>query len=50
MGNWSLTGILLAVGTFLLLFGLVLAQINVDNPLTGQTSSVFSIILDWIVP
>ena len=48
MGNWSLTGILLLVGVFLTIFGFILAQIDVVNPLTGQESSIFSIIIGWI--
>ena len=50
MGNWSLTGILLTLGLFLLLFGFVLAQIQITNPLTGHSASVFSTIIGWIVP
>ena len=50
MGNFSLTGILLTVGLFLVLFGLLLAQIEIENPLTGQESSIFSMIIDWIIP
>lgn len=50
MGNWTLTGILLIVGLFFTLSGLLLAQIDVTNPYTGQESSVFSLIIDWIVP
>ena len=50
MGRWSLTGILLIVGLFLFLFGYILAQIDVVNPLTGQESSVFGIIIGWITP
>ena len=50
MGNWSLTGILLTVGLFLLLFGLILAQIDIENPLTGVQTSIFATIIDWIIP
>lgn len=50
MGNWSLTGILLTVGLFLAIFGFILTQIQVTNPLTGQESSVFSTIIGWIIP
>lgn len=50
MGNFSLYGILLTVGVFLALFGLILAQIDVTNPLTGQTTSIFAMILGWIIP
>ena len=50
MGNWSLTGILLILGLFMALFGFILAQINIENPLTGQEASVFSMVIDWIVP
>lgn len=50
MGNWSLYGILLIVGVFLTIFGFILAQIDVTNPLTGQSTSVFSIVIGWITP
>ena len=50
MGNFSLTGILLTVGLFLLMSGFLLTQINVTNPYTGNESSVFSLIIDWIIP
>lgn len=50
MGNFSLTGILLTVGLFLLLSGFLLAQINITNPYTGNESSIFSIIIGWIIP
>lgn len=50
MGNYNLAGILLTVGLFLTIFGFILAQMDVTNPLTGQTSSVFAQIIDWIVP
>ena len=50
MGNWSLTGILLLVGVFLTIFGFILTQIEVTNPLTGQEASVFSTIINWIIP
>ena len=50
MGNWSLYGILLIVGVFLTLFGLILTQIEIDNPFTGQETSIFSLIIDWIIP
>ena len=50
MGNWSLTGILLIVGLFLLISGFLLAQIQVTNPYTGNESSVFSVIIGWIIP
>ena len=50
MGNWSLTGILLIVGLFLLVSGFLLTQINIPNPYTGNESSVFNLILDWIIP
>lgn len=50
MGNWSLYGILLTIGVFLFLFGYILTQINVTNPLTGQETSIFSTIIGWITP
>ena len=50
MGSWSLTGILLLVGFFLTVFGFILAQIDITNPLTGNETSVFSMVIDWIVP
>jgi len=50
MGNFSLTGILLTAGVFLMIFGFILTQIDVANPLTGQEVSVFSIIINWIIP
>lgn len=50
MGNWSVYGILLIVGVFLALFGFILAQIDITNPLTGQETSVFSTIMGWIIP
>ncbi len=50
MGNFSLTGILLTVGVFLLLFGFLLTQIQTTNPLTGVSTSIFSQIISWIVP
>lgn len=50
MGNWSLYGILLSVGMFLAIFGFILAQIHVTNPLTGQETTVFAQIISWIIP
>lgn len=50
MGNWSLYGILLIVGLFLFLIGIILSQIDVINPLTGQQSSILSTIIEWITP
>ena len=50
MGSWSLTGILLITGLFLLISGFLLTQINITNPFTGNESSVFGVILDWIIP
>jgi len=50
MGNWSLYGILLIVGVFLTIFGFILAQIDITNPLTGQETSVFNTIIGWIIP
>lgn len=49
MGNWSLVGVSLILGLFLLIFGFILAQITIDNPLTGVESSIWSIILGWIL-
>lgn len=50
MGNWSLVGVLLIVGLFLLISGFLLTQINVTNPYTGNESSIFSLIISWIIP
>lgn len=50
MGKLTLYGILLSVGVFLSALAFVLAQINVENPLTGQETSVFGMILEWIIP
>lgn len=50
MGNWSLTGIAVTVGLFLLLFGFILTQITVANPLTDIESTVWSTIWGWIIP
>ena len=50
MGNWSLTGILLTVGIFLTVFALILTQIDIENPLTGVETSIFSTIIGWIIP
>ena len=50
MGQFSLTGILLTVGVFLVIFGFILLQIDVVNPLTGQETSIFATILAWIIP
>jgi len=50
MGNWSLYGIAILTGIFLLIFGFILAQIDVTNPLTGQETSIFSVIISWITP
>lgn len=50
MGNFTLYGILLTIGLFFLLFGFILSQISVDNPLTGEETSIFAVIIDWIIP
>ena len=50
MGSWSLTGILLGVGLFLTLTGFVFAAIDITNPLTGQESSIWSMVWGWIIP
>ena len=50
MGNFSLYGILLIVGLFFTLSGLLLTQINVTDPYTGESASIFSMILGWIIP
>jgi len=50
MGNFSLVGILLTIGVFFALTAIVLSQIDVANPLTGYESSIFSMIIDWIIP
>lgn len=49
MGNWSFTGTLLIVGLFLLIFGFIMAQIQVENPLQGSESSILEWIKDIIV-
>lgn len=50
MGNWSITGIVFTIGLFFTLLSLILTQININNPYTGQESTIFSAILDWITP
>ena len=50
MGNFSLVGVLLVVGLFLFLSGLLLTQINITNPYTGNESSIFSLVISWIIP
>ena len=50
MGNYTLVGVLLIIGLFFLLSGLILTQINVTNPYTGNESSIFSIVIGWIIP
>lgn len=50
MGNWSLTGILFTIGLFLVVFAFLMLQIKIENPLTGIETSIFSTILNWIVP
>lgn len=50
MGKFSLAGILLVVGLFLTMFGFLLAQVDITNPYTGQDSSIFAIIIGWIIP
>ena len=50
MGNWSLTGILLVIGIFFAIFGIILSQIQVINPYTGLQASVLSSIIEWIIP
>lgn len=50
MGNWSLTGILLIIGLFIFISTFILTQLNIQNPYTGNESTIFSIFLGWIVP
>lgn len=50
MARFSLPGILLTIGLFLLLSGFVLTKIDIPNPFTGNESSIFSVIIGWIVP
>lgn len=50
MGNWSFAGIAITVGLFLMLFGFLLSQINITNPLTGVEVSIWSTIFNWILP
>lgn len=45
MGNWSLSGTLLIIAVFLLLFGFILTQISVTNPITGNQTNI----IGWIV-
>ena len=47
MGNFSLTGVLLVVGVFFVIFTFILTQIDVANPYTGTEQSALSMILDW---
>lgn len=49
MGNWSWSGILLIFGLFLFIFGFVLAQIQVENPLQGNESSILEWVKDLVV-
>jgi len=49
MANFSLYGILLTIGLFFFLVGVILSQINVDNPYTGLETSIFSLVIDWII-
>ena len=50
MGSFSLVGVLLTVGLFLMMVGFFLTQVEATNPFTGQETSVFLIIIDWIIP
>ena len=50
MCNWSLYGILLITGLFLIIFSFILVQIDIVNPLTGQEASIFNTIIEWITP
>lgn len=50
MGNWSLYGILLIIGFGVALFGFLLSQIQVPNPLTGGDISVLGLVWSWIFP
>ena len=50
MGNWNIYGILLGIGVFFTVFGFILAQLNMVNPLTGEESSFFAWLLGLIIP
>lgn len=50
MGSWNITGIILGIGLFFTIFSFILAQINVVNPYTGGEDTIFSIILNWLLP
>ena len=50
MGSWNLTGTVLTIGIFFTILAFLLAQINVTNPYTGMEQSIFSIIIDWLLP
>lgn len=50
MGSWTLYGILLSVGLFFVLVGIVMASLQVTNPLTGGESTIWGLIWDWISP
>lgn len=52
MGNWSLTGILLTVGVFLAVFGFILTQIHISNPISQNSTAanwVWNEIFSWIL-
>lgn len=50
MGSWSLTGVVLVIGFFFTALAFLLAQIDVVNPISGIQQSIFSVLLDWILP
>lgn len=50
MGSWTIYGILLIVGIFMTLVSLILSQINIESPFTGQETSVLELVINWIVP
>lgn len=50
MPSWSLTGILFTIGIIFLLAGILMALINVTNPLTGVETNIWGLVRDWINP
>jgi hypothetical protein len=48
MGNWKWEGILALVLVSLILFGVILGQLHVTNPITMDSQSVLGIIISYI--
>lgn len=48
MGKYTLYGILIIVGVFLLLFGVICTTIDVTNPLTGVETNIWGLIWGWL--